>query len=248
MLKGHHPFVALLGKEIRSYFLTPMIYIISAIFSLIIGWLFFNYLVLAKAPTNYSLLETVVKPLMGNIHLLMMLVTPLITMGSFAGERRDGTLDLLLLSPLKSREIIGAKFIAAVAIVLFLLSLTTLCPITLLLSGMQEMAVVWSGYLGLLLCASGYISIGIFASSLTNNPIISAMLAFGVIVLLTFCGLVPAFANNPISTQLFQYLSPPFHLQSFMRGAVKSFDLLYFISLPLYFMLITNISLESRKW
>ena len=225
-----------------------MLYIIGALFSLIIGWLFFNYLVMAKTPTDYSILETVVKPLMGNIHLLMIFIAPLLTMGTFAIERRNGTLDLLLMSPLRHRDIIAAKFLSIVAIIVFLLGLTTICPITLYFSGIEGMAVVGSSYLGLLLCASSYAMIGIFTSSLTDNQVIAAMVSFGIIILLTFCGLVPSFTNGQITAQLFQYFSPPFHLQPFIRGAIKSFDLLYFITLPIYFMLLTHLSLESRRW
>lgn len=235
-------------KEVKAQFKSPLIYIIAALFCFIAGWLFYNYLISAQEFTNRTLDQLVTAPLFGNINFLFLIFSPLLTMNSFAEEKKNHTLDLLLTSDLSETDIILGKLFGILTGVVFLLALTLIFPITLSLSGHHNWPIIFSNYLGIFLCTFCYLSVGLFASSLTENQIVSSLLAFSILMALLLMAASGGITKNFIVGQIFSYLSTPFHFEAFSRGSIRSYDLIYFISFGSFFIYTTYIKLISRKW
>lgn len=241
-------FVVLLKKECRDYFLSPLVYIISSLFCLIMGWIFFNYLIASNEMTNTSLTQSILIPLFGIMNSMFMFLAPIITMGKFSEENKYGTLDLLLLSKLSALTIILAKLISSFISVLFMLSFTLVFPIILYYSGYSEWGIVISNYLGVIFTALCYLSVGLFASSLTKNQIISVFSSFTVILCLNLLTLTSNSINNHIVSLVLRYFSLGFHVGPLIQGSIKSYSIVFFASFIFLFIFMTKKSLESRRW
>lgn len=235
-------------KELKDAFSSPLIYVLAGLFSLMMGWLFFNYLLQSKQMTTATMTQGVITPIFGNINFIFVFLCPLLTMRSFAEERKQGTLDLLLRSRLSYLQIVLGKFISTIVMVLFMLSLTLLFPIILAISGYSDWGVVASSYAGIILSVMAYTAVGLFCSSLTDNQIVAS--------LLTFCFLLGSMllvisinaTNNYLMALIVQYSTIPFHYEGFTRGLLRSYSFIYFICFLIFFFLLTLKSLESRKW
>lgn len=235
-------------KEIKDTFTSPLIYVLGGIFSLLVGFLFFNYLLVSKEFTQQSFLQAVFFPIFGNINYIFIFFAPLITMRLFAEEKKLSTIELLLTSQLSHLQIILGKFIAAAVTVLALLGLTFLFPILLAISGYSEWSMVFSSYLGTYLTILCFLSVGLFASSLTKNQIIAAILSFSFLLGMMFLPLSGTVLNNYMVAQIFQYMSVTFHTEGFLLGSIKSYDFIFMFSFIGFFLYLTHLSLESRKW
>ncbi len=235
-------------KELKDSFSSPLIYILSGLFSLMMGWLFFNYLLQSSQMTTTTMTQGVITPIFGNINFIFIFLCPLITMRSFAEEKKQHTLDLLLRSELSEMEIILGKFISNVCLVLFMLSLTLLFPLILSFSGYSDWGVVWSSYVGIVLSVMAYTVVGLFCSSLTDNQIVASLMTFCLLLGSMLLVISVNATNNYLLALLIQYLTIPFHYEGFTRGVIKSYSLLYFISYYAFFFLLTLKSLQSRKW
>lgn len=235
-------------KEIKDSFLSPMLYILTALFCGIIGWLFFNYLVMSKDATTASLTQAVLVPIFGNMNFIFLFMAPLLTMRCFAEEKKLNTLDLLFHSRLDNIQIILGKLLASFTGALFMLSFTLVFPIVLSVSGYSDWAVVGTAYLGLLLSVLGYLAVGIFASSLTENQVVAAILGFCLLLGSMLLVMSANASQNYIVGQILSYLSVPYHFEAFVRGALKSYSFIYFISFLGFFVFLTRESLESRNW
>lgn len=235
-------------KELKDQFSSPMVYILGGLFSALIGWLFFNYLVASKELTNQTLAQSILMPLFGNMNFMFLFLAPLITMRSFSEEKKMATLELLLTSRLSHFEIITAKIAANFLVATFMVSLTLLFPIVLSFSGYSHWELVTSSYAGLLLSILCYVSVGCFASSLTENMMVSAILGFCILLGLMLFSISGNATNNVVLGQFLRYFAIPFHFESFVRGGIKSFNFLYLLSFMGFFTYLTHISLESRKW
>lgn len=240
--------MVLYKKEVADFLKQPMFYVVGAIFSVIIGWVFFNALVTSQNLTSLTLSETVIKPLFIYINLLFQFIIPLLTMKTFTAEDQMGTLDLLLRSRLSHRQIIGAKFLALVTQGGFFLSLTLICPIILFLSGHEDWGLVFSCYLGVLLTLSSYAAAGVFFSSLSKHPIFSALMTFGFLLVSYLTVFTAQATQNYIVSEILRFFSFGFHFEAFLRGQFVSYHLFWFFSLIGYFLYMTHLSLERRKW
>lgn len=235
-------------KEMKDSFSSPLIYILAGLFSLMMGWLFFNYLLQAKEMTTTSMTQGVITPIFGNINFIFIFLCPLITMRSFAEEKKQHTLDLLLRSELTEMQIIFGKFISNVLMVFFMLSLTVLFPVILMFSGYSDWGVVWSSYLGIALSVMAYTSVGLFCSSLTDNQIVASLLTFCILLGSMLLVITVNATNNYLFALMIQYLTIPFHYEGFTRGLLRSYSLVYFATYLAFFFLLTLKSLQSRKW
>ena len=223
-------------------------FILAGLFCLIVGWPFFNYIVISGNGNTSGLSDSVLKPYFGNMNIVFLFLCPLITMGSFAEERKQHTLDLLLKSRLTIPQIVLGKFFSAFIPVLFMLSLSLICPLILCIAGYNDWGILFSGHGGILLCLACYISTGIFCSSLTKNQIMAAVTSFGILLFSMLLVLSVNVIENPLMRHMFGYLSLPFHYQSFAHGSIRSFNIVYFASFWGLFFYLTCLSLRSRKW
>ena len=235
-------------KEMKEHASSPLSYILVGLFSGLIGWLFFNYLLAAKEPSESMLMGQVMAPTFGNMNFVFLFLAPLLTMRSFAEERKSGTLDLLLMSPFSKTSIIVAKLLSTFSVILVMLALTLIFPTILIMSGLSEWGPIFSSYLGLTLSVLCYLSVGIFASSLTDNMIISALLSFCILLGLMLLVFSANVTDNYLLGLIFQYASTPFHFEGMVSGSLKSYNFVYFASFISFFLYLTKISLEARKW
>lgn len=241
---------ALFKKEINNFFNSLIGYIVIVVFLVIISlflWVF---------PGNYNLLEAGFASLDGLFVVgpfVFLFLIPAITMRFLADEIRTKTIEILLTKPLTDLEIIFSKFFAGVALVLLSLIPTLIFVITIyhfgLPPGNLDMGGVWGSYLGLLFLGTSFVSIGLFASSLTENQVVSFItavflcgfifLGFELIYTLELFGGADLFVRN---------LGIYAHYISMSRGVVDTRDLIYFISLTAMFIFLTKIRLQSRYW
>ncbi len=248
------------SKELKSYFTSPIAYVVITIFLIISGYFFYNILatfslISFQAETNpiiarqYNLLninESVVRPLFGNISMIMLLMMPLLTMRLFAEEKKQGTIELLLTYPVKDVEVLIGKFLACVAVFGVMLLSTVTYPVLLIILGEPEIGPIITGYLGLFLLGVAFISLGMFTSSLTENQIISATLAFGALLIFWLLSYSLLF-TPPGLGRFISYISMTEHLESLAKGVLDTEDILYYVNFTLLFLFLTLRSIESRR-
>jgi len=242
------PMLRLMKKELRDHFQSPLTYVLCALFTFMTGWLFFNYIVQSKEFTNQTLSSSVVMPIFGNINFIFLFLAPLLTMKSFSEEWKNHTMDLLLTSRLKLHHIILGKFFSLTFVAFFLISFTLLFPIILYLAGYQDLGVIATSYLGVGLSVMAYVIVGMFTSSLTDNQIFAAVMSFCILLSSMLLVISVQATQNQILGQLVQYSAIAFHYESFVKGVIKSYNLVYFFSFIFFFFLMIKISLQSRKW
>ena len=226
-------------RELQSYFNSPIAYVVIVFFLAIVGWFFTSSLFLVNVASLSTVFEVVPWVFIGFI--------PAITMRLLAEEKKSGTIELLVTKPVRDVEIILGKFLAA-----WTLLAATLLPTLIYLAfiafiGEIDPGPVFAGYLGLLLMGGVYVSIGLFASSLTENQIVAFIVTLLVVLGLFLVDKMLIFLPDTLSTAL-EFLSVDFHFSSIARGVIDSRDILYFISLMGFSLLLATISLERRKW
>ncbi len=254
--------VALIFKrELNSYFSSLIAYVAITMFLLITGYFFYTSLatfsvlsfqaeinpMVARQYQLLNITETVVRPLFGNISIIMLLMTPLLTMRLFSEEKKSGTMELLLTYPVKDIEVVVAKFLACFVVFLVMILLTATYPILLLVLGEPEVMPIVTGYLGLILLGAAFISLGIFTSSLTENQITAASVSFGFLLLFWMMSYSVAFVSGDFG-QLLTYLSINEHIASLAKGVVDSEDVIYYLCFIFVFLFLTLRSLESKRW
>lgn len=251
---------AIAGKELRSYFLSPIAYVVLAGFLLIMGFMFWNMLAqFSRFVAIYSsmqrpdlleqlnLNDMVMTPLLGNMVVVFILVMPLLTMRLFAEERAKGTDELLLTSPVSTLEIAMGKFCGATAFLLLLLALAFVYPAVLLYYGDPEVPRILTGYLALFLVGMSAIALGLFTSTLTDSQIVAGVLAGGLMLLLLLISWPADAVGEPMGAVL-RYLSIVDHSNDLMRGLVKLQDVLYYLSVTAIGLFLSQRSLESLRW
>jgi ABC-2 type transport system permease protein len=253
--------LAIAAREIRSYFVSPVAYVVMTGFLLLAGWFFFNLLARfsymvqiysgmqrgAGELERLNLNDFVIAPLLHNLSVVLVILIPVITMRTFAEEKRLGTFELLLTSPLRIGEIVAGKFLAALAFVSLMLALTGIYPMLLIAYGNPEPGIMLSGYLGLFLVAASFVSIGLLTSSLTENQIIAAVSCL-VALLLLYVINWPADTSTPRIGAVLHYLSVTEHFGEFVKGLIDSRALVYFLSLIAAALFLTHRSIESLRW
>jgi ABC-2 type transport system permease protein len=244
--------LGLLRKELRSYFVSPLFYVVAAVFYALTGFFFYTQMV-------YFVQYGFGLDIMGNfwmaflagapysISMVLLLVVPLLTMRLLAEEKKLGTIELLLTYPLRDGTILAAKVAACAMVLVVLLAGTLVYP--LYLSQLQPLswAPLFSGYLGLLLLGISFVACGVFVSSLTESQVVAAI---GTLGLLLFFWLVTwnEAATSPLVLRVLARLTMFGHFENFARGVVDAGDLVYFVGFSVFFCFLTLRVLESRKW
>lgn len=254
--------LAVTKRELRSYFASPMAYVAMTMFALISGFFFSNMTVhyvrqagvadqqvetLGRSHLQLDVPTTILSEFFKNEAFILMLVVPLLTMGLVTDERRKGTLELLLTSPLRPLELTLGKFLGAMA--LFGIMLLPTLPFYAFLAqgGAWEPGVVAAGYLGLLLVAAASISLGLFISSLCENVLVSAFATYGVLIALNFIDTSASVARS-IWVDFIQYLSFFHHHVEFSRGVIALRDITYFASFVVLGVFLTQRSIEAIRY
>jgi len=244
-------------KEIRSYFSSPVAYMLLTVYALIFGVIFVILVYSGARETMESQLrgqampfnvnERVIEPLLGLMSTVGLFFLPLVTMRLFAEEKRSGTIELLVTSPVHDYQIIVAKWLSALALYGALLGVASLNLLALFRYSHPDWKPLLIAYLGLLLEAGGMLAIGTFISSLTRNQIIAAAMTFGVLIILLFTSNLSNFDSSTTFSVL-AYLSLTMHFDSFLKGVVETKDLIYYVSVIFLALFLTSRSLESLRW
>jgi ABC-2 type transport system permease protein len=225
-------------KEVRSYFNSPAAYIVVTFFLLFTGYFFGTNLFLM----NQANLRTA----FGIIPLVFIFFMPAITMRLIAEEKKAGTIELLVTYPIKDSEIIVGKFLSALMLLAIALVFTWFYVISVSLLGNLDGGQVIGGYFGLLLMGAAYLSIGIFASALTENQIVAFIVALVIIFVFFLLDKILFFIPAPL-VSIFQYLSIDYHFENISRGVIDTRDLLYYLSVIFFSLLLASHALGRRK-
>ena len=244
-------------KELRSYFVSPIAYILIIIYAAIFGFFFWNLVGLfiyygmesqlrgEMYPMNIN--DQVIRQLFGNINVINLLIIPLMTMRLFAEEKRNGTIELLATSPIRDGEVILGKWLASVILYAAMLLFTGLNFLFLFKYGNPDWKPMAVSLLGVLLQAAALLAIGIFISTLTKNQIIAGAVTFGVCLLVFVLGWVGEYQFSTWA-QVMTYMSTTTHMQSFLKGVIDTKDAIYYVSAIFLGLFLTARSLESLRW
>src|SRR6266699_5169399 len=244
-------------KELRSYFVSPVAYILFIMFALIFGWFFWN---MVGAFIFYSMesqmrgemfpmnvTDQIVRQLLGNMNVINLFFVPLMTMRLFAEEKRTGTIELLVTSPVRDGEIILGKWLASVLLYFFMMLFSGLSFIYLFRYGNPDWKPLVIGYLGLLMQAGALLAVGTFISTLTRNQIIAGAATFGVCLMLWVLDWVSQFETSTWA-QVLSYMSVITHFESFAKGVLDSKDVIFDATVIFLGLFFTARSMESLRW
>lgn len=227
-------------KEISSFFNSAVAYITLIVFLLLAGWFSMN--------TFFLINQSDLRQLFNIIPIIYLAFIPAITMNLIAEEKNDGTLEFLTTLPVSDSEIVVGKFLASVALLGIALLFTFTQFFTVLLIGNNvDIGALICGYLGLLLLGGVYSAIGIFASSVTDNQIVSFIVSFLIIAIFFILDKILMFVPGFLST-IFEYMSTGYHFESISRGVIDSRNIIYFATVITFFLLLSIRVLEMRKW
>ena len=254
--------LAIFQREIRSYFNSPVAYAILTGFLLIAGYFFYaiissfiqytysasieaQYYQMAQPIFNINMMA--LRPFYLNLTVVMIFAVPLITMRLYAEEKKTGTIELLLTSPIKSMEIILGKYFAALILYVALLLSTGIYYIILFLYGNPELGQILTSYLGLILVGSSFIAVGIFISSLTENQMVAGFVTIITLLLFWVIGWAADFAG-PVFGSFLDYISIVNHFDEFAMGIIDIKHIIYYFSFISFFLFLTLMFVESAKW
>ena len=226
-------------RELRSYFNSPIAYVVIVVFLAIIGWFFTSNLFLMNVAS--------VRVMFDLVPLAFLFFVPAITMRLLAEEKKSGTLELLATKPVLDAEIVLGKFLAAWALLAAALLPTVLYLVTVMMLGKLDLGPVITGYLGLMLMGGVYIAIGIFASSLTENQIVAFIVSFLIVLALFMMDKVLMYVPDALASTI-EFLGIDYHFSNIARGVIDSRDVIYFASLLGFSLLLATVSLQRRKW
>ena len=248
--------LAIAHKELKSYFASPIAYIIIGFFALVFGYFYVvSLLFFAQASLQMGMpgagqinIHTMaIRPLLQNVSVVALFVMPLITMRTYAEEKRSGTIELLLTSPVTDTQIVLGKFLGALALYAMMLGVTLVHMAMLFIYGNPEWKPIVSGYLGLLLMGASFLSIGLLISSLTKNQIVAGMVTFAVLLLLWTLSWMADSAGPTMRTVL-EALSITGHFDDFSRGVIAVSHIVYYLSFITFGLFLTAKSVDSERW
>ena len=257
-------YLALVKKELYTLFVSPVAYVVLAVFFIVTGFFFYSGLTLVieyvmqqsfqaqqfggMAPP-FDAPSVVMQGFFGNLSFVLLLVLPMITMASFAEEKKSGTIELLLTSPVTRPQLVLGKFSALLLFLLFMLLPTIIN--TLLLYRVSApalpLAPVLTGYLGAFLLGGSLLAFGIFFSSLTENQIVAVLVTFGLFIVLVLIDFAVGVSSTLVN-DVIRYLSVMNHYEDFTKGILDTRHVVFYLSFIFLGLFLTVISLESVRW
>lgn len=244
-------------KEFKGYFTSPIAYLLMAFFALIFGFGFYTatrdvmrfsmqaQMMGQQQPTNLN--DQIIRPLLGFASTIALFLIPMITMRLVAEEKKSGTIELLLTSPINDIEIILGKWLGAVLLYLCILGMSVINIAMLFAWGKPDLKPVLIAYLGLILQGAALLAIGTFISTLTKNQIIAGGVTFFVCLLLWLLSWMTAF-DSTVTSQVIGYLSIITHFDNFAKGLLDTKDVVFYLSMIYFALFLTSRSMESLRW
>lgn len=248
---------AITGKELRGYFSSPIAWVLMGLFAALFGYFFSVGLAFfvqssmsgqfgqGQRPMNVNL--EMIRPLLSNTTVLILFLLPMVTMRTYSEEKRSGTVELLLTSPLKDVEIVLGKFFGAMGMYLGLLAVTAVYMSIVFIWGNPALKPVLSGYLGLLLLGGSFVSMGLFISSLTSNQMVAGAASFVVFLLLW---IISWFGESvgPLLASILSYLSITEHFDDFGKGIIDTKHVVFYLSFIAFGLFLATKSVDSGRW
>lgn len=232
--------IVIFKRELKSFFDSPMAYVFLVVFALINGYFFTN--------TFFLYGQSDLRSLFSIIPLVYLFFIPGITMSLISREKGLGTLEIISTLPINDRDIVIGKYLAALALIVIALFTTSLHYVTLIFVGTNiDHGAVFTAYLGIALVGAVYASVGVFASSLTDNQVISFIIAIAIVFVFWLMDKLLIFMPHSIAG-ITQYLSVEFHLSNISRGVIDTRNIIYFGSVIGFFLFLTTRLVESRRW
>jgi ABC-2 type transport system permease protein len=245
--------LAIAKREFRSMFLSPLAWVILAVIQIILAWSFFSSIdVFFSIQSDLSTLKNapgvtdlVITPLFQVASIILLMVTPLLTMRLISEEKRNKTISLLYSAPVSITEIILGKYLGLLFFIITLLFLITLMPLSLSMGTELDFAKLFSGIFGLFLVLAAFSAAGLYMSSLTDNPVIAAISTFGLLLLLWILNVSNVSATD--GSNVFNYLSLNVHFTALLRGILNTRDIAYFLLFIFGFIVLAIRSLETQR-
>ena len=250
--------LAIAQKELKSYFSGPIAYIAIGLWAVLYGYFFVAILQFfvrqsmqmgqfGQGPQSMNVNQQLIRPLLQNVTILMLFLMPMVTMRTYSEEKRSGTIELLLTSPLTDFQIIIGKFLGAMALWAVMLAVTTIHIGLLFIYGQPEWKPLVTAYIGFFLFGGCFISVGLFISSLTKNQIVAGMSTFAVFLLLWIITWIGTLLG-PTGEQLTQYLSVIDHFDDFGKGIVDTKHVIFYLSFITFGLFLTAKSVDMERW
>lgn len=252
---------AIIKKEIKTYFYSPVAYVLIGIFLFIMGIIFAKFVAIyqqVNAAQRFGgqaqgiTLDKLATYLYQNMAFILCFVTPFLTMKLFAEEKNQSTLELLLTAPIRTSQLVMGKFFGAFALMASMVMISAVYALFMILWGNPEIAVIASTYLGLLLALSCYIALGALISAVASSQAIAAVWTFIALLLLWLLqslgqGVTASWGPIQVGPTLI-YLSPLAHFNSFNEGLIQLKDVVYFLSFTGFLLFLTHRVVESNRW
>ena len=255
--------LAIYRREMASYFVSPIAYIVIGFFLLVTGYFFYNLLSIfierqmmmamqaqrMGAPPDMDVPGLVLRNFMGIVSTIILFMIPMLTMGVYAEERKRGTMEMLMTSPLTEFQIVFGKFLAGLTLFAIMLAPTLIYQVIMAQYSDPGIPwrVMWSGYLGILLLGAVLVALGSFISSLTESQIIAAVITFVVFLLLWVLDMGARGASTTFG-EIIQYLSILRHFDDFARGVIDTSSVIFYLSLTALGIFLTLRTLDSMRW
>lgn len=247
--------LAITRKELEQYFASPIAYIVVTLFLVLSGIFFYIYLQFYLQQAQMAsmqggaageLSQAVMRPFFANVSFFFLVIFPLLTMKLLAEEKKLGTYELLMTSPISTAELLLGKFLGAVSMMIVILVILALYPLILMIFGHPDFGPILTGFLGLILLGSAFLAVGIFSSSITENQIVAAVTAFVFLIIFWILNFLSR--SEAWYGKLFQYAAIYQHLDNFTQGVLNLNDVVYYISFTFFALFVTAVVLQSQRW
>ncbi|MDH5217993.1 MAG: ABC transporter permease subunit [Gammaproteobacteria bacterium] len=240
-------------KEFRSLFFSPLAWSILAICEFIIAYLFLGQLELflqlqsqlSALQRSPGVTEFVASPVFANAAVVLLLIVPLLTMRMISEERKTQTISLLFSAPVSMMEIVLGKYLGIMAFLLLLVSLIALMPLSLYLGSSLDFGLLLTALFGLVLMLASFTALGLYISTICNQPSVAAVITFGALVMLWIIEWAGGYFEN--AKVFFEYLSLLNHYQSLLRGVIKLSDIVYYLLFISSFLILSYRRLDADR-
>ena len=231
---------AILKRELRAYFISPVGYVFLGVFLAISGFYFATTCILGGVPTIQNVLTSSI--------VVFLFLVPVLTMRLLSEERANKTDQILLTSPVSVPGIVLGKYLAAAAVFVMSLLLSMIDMIILEIFGDPSWPEAIGGYVGFLLLGLTFIAIGMFVSSLTESPVVSAIATFGVLLILFVCGVLSYYVTGAVAGKIVEWVSLTRWYDDFAIGILSVPSIVYYVSIIALFLFLTVRQVEQRRW
>jgi len=247
--------LAITRKEMEQYFASTVGYVVITLFMGLCGFFFYIYLQLyvrnaamagQMGGETMELSQSILRPFFGNICFFFLLILPVITMKSFAEEKKLGTYELLMTSPITVPQLVLGKYLGAISVMFTILVLVGIFPVILAIFGHPDGGPILTGLSGLFLVGASFLTIGIFYSSVTENQVVAVVLT--IITLLVLWVINFATTSEAWYGKVAQYISIFQRFDDFTKGVLNVNDAFYYVSFAFFFLFATGIVLQSQRW